>query len=209
MQGGTYFPETRRMLLFHALLIWTHFWPASTLLRGFWSRILVWRAIHVWALSQNQWRLRQLHILKYATQLSCTWWVSVQNRSPCSLMLLIPFQHNHCTFVTILFSPFAGLFFNLAMRIRALFTKSATTLGLVEQAFWRVSFFTEWVVASSFEVILAKPSRHSSTGTSASGDFGFSMFFFHPAAWKNSETDLMVWLFHAYSYRGGNCNCLL
>ena len=34
MQGGTYFPETRRMLLFHALSIWTHFWPASTLLRG-------------------------------------------------------------------------------------------------------------------------------------------------------------------------------
>ena len=34
MQGGTYFPETRRMLLFHAPLILTHFWPASTLLRG-------------------------------------------------------------------------------------------------------------------------------------------------------------------------------
>ena len=34
MQAGTYFPETRRMLLFHAPLISTHFWPASTLLRG-------------------------------------------------------------------------------------------------------------------------------------------------------------------------------
>ena len=34
MQAGTYFPETRRMLLFHAPLILTHFWPASTLLRG-------------------------------------------------------------------------------------------------------------------------------------------------------------------------------
>ena len=34
MQGGTYFPEVRRMLLFHAPLILTHFWPASTLLRG-------------------------------------------------------------------------------------------------------------------------------------------------------------------------------
>ena len=34
MQASTYFPETRRMLLFHAPLIWTHFWPASTLLRG-------------------------------------------------------------------------------------------------------------------------------------------------------------------------------
>ena len=40
------------------------------------------------------------------------------------------------------------------MCIRALFTKSATTLGLVEQAFWRVQLFTEWSGASSFEVIL-------------------------------------------------------
>ena len=34
MQGGTYFPKVRRMLLFHAPLISTLFWPASTLLRG-------------------------------------------------------------------------------------------------------------------------------------------------------------------------------
>ena len=39
---------------------------------------------YVWALPQNRWRLRRLHILKYATQLSWT------------------FQHSHCTFVTIL-----------------------------------------------------------------------------------------------------------
>ena len=32
MQAGTYFPETRRMLLFHAPLILTRFWPTSTLL---------------------------------------------------------------------------------------------------------------------------------------------------------------------------------
>ena len=59
----------------------------------------------VWALPQNRCRLRRLHILKYATQLSCN------------------FQHCHCTFVTILFRPFARLFFNLAMRIRALFSQ--------------------------------------------------------------------------------------
>ena len=76
---------------------------------------------YVWALPQDRWTLRRLHILRYATQLSCTWWVSVQSRSPCSLMLLIPFQHSHCTFVTILFGPFARLFFNLAMRMRAFF----------------------------------------------------------------------------------------
>ena len=30
----TYSPKVRRMLLFHAPLIFEHFWPASTLLRG-------------------------------------------------------------------------------------------------------------------------------------------------------------------------------
>ena len=40
-------------------------------------------------------------------------------------------------------------------------------------------------------------------------DFGFSTHFSHSAAWKNSETDSAVSVFHAYSYRGGNCNCLL
>ena len=34
MQAGTYFWKVRRMLLFHAPLILTLFWPASTLLRG-------------------------------------------------------------------------------------------------------------------------------------------------------------------------------
>ena len=34
MQARTYFPKLRRMLLFDAPLILTHFWPASTLLRG-------------------------------------------------------------------------------------------------------------------------------------------------------------------------------
>ena len=34
MQEGTYFPMVRRILLFHAPLISTHFWPASTLHHG-------------------------------------------------------------------------------------------------------------------------------------------------------------------------------
>ena len=91
---------------------------------------------------------------------------------PCSIMQFILLQHSHCTSVTILFKPFARLFINLAMRIRALFTKSATTLGLVEQAFWRVPPFTKWSGASSFEVILARQSRHSTTVTLASGTSG-------------------------------------
>ena len=59
------------------------------------------------------------------------------------IMQLILLQHGYCTFVITLFGPFARLFINLAVCIRALFTKSATTLGLVEQAFWRMPLFTE------------------------------------------------------------------
>ena len=68
---------------------------------------------HVCALPEN--KIRRIHILKYATHLSCTWWVSVIKRFPCSWRLLFPFRHSHCIFVTILFRPFASLFFNLAM----------------------------------------------------------------------------------------------
>ena len=88
------------------------------------------------------------------------------------MMMLMLLQHGHCTFVTIIFGPFAGLFINLAMCIRALIPKSATTLDLVQQAFWRMKLFTEWSGASSFEVILAGPSRHSTTGTLASETSG-------------------------------------
>ena len=100
---------------------------------GFWSRVSAWRNTasvnrtdwlqHVWSLPQNRWRLRRLHILTYAIQLSCN------------------FQYSHCTFVTMLLGPFARLFINLAMRIRALLTKSASFLGLVEQAFWEDAIF--------------------------------------------------------------------
>ena len=88
---------------------------------------------------------RMFDIFKYATQLSCN------------------FEHSHCTFVTILFRPFARLLINLAMRIRALYQKSASIFWLVEQVLWRMPLFTEWSGASSFEVILARQSRHSST----------------------------------------------
>ena len=70
------------------------------------------------------------------------------------------------------FWPVARLFFNLAMRMRAPFTKSASILRPVEQAFWRMPFFTVWIGASSFQVILAGQSKHSSTGTLASGTSG-------------------------------------
>ena len=54
--------------------------------------------------------------------------------------------------------------------------KFATTLCLVDQAFWRVPLFTERVDASSFEVILARPSKHSPTGTFSSGTSGSRRF---------------------------------
>ena len=97
---------------------------------------------------------------------------------------------------------------NLTLCEWARFPKPTTALGLVLQAFWRVPLFTEWIGASSFEVILAWPSRHSTTGTFL-WDFGFSMFSFHSAAWKNSETDSAVSFLHVYWHRGGNYNCLL
>ena len=91
--------------------------------------------------------------ISWNTQPNCRvlWWVSIHNRSPCSLVMLILLQHSHCTLVTILFRPVAGLFVNLAMRIRALFTKSASIFWLVEQALWRMPLFTEWSGASSFD----------------------------------------------------------
>ena len=48
------------------------------------------------------------------------------------------------------------------MRIRALLPKSASILGLVEQAFCEMPFFTEWSGASSFEVTIARQSKHYS-----------------------------------------------
>ena len=63
---------------------------------------------YVWASPQNRWRLRRLHIMKYATQLSCI------------------LQYCHSTFGTILFRLLARLFINLVVCIRALFPKFAS-----------------------------------------------------------------------------------
>ena len=260
MQASTYFPMVRRMLLFDAPLILTHFWPASTLLRGhlalatlsppendpqnlerwgyahevhldkcnrgegFWSRILVWRAIAFVNFTRRigfgmsvpfrENRLRRRHVLKYATQLPCIRrltfrWMLSQN----FLSLLFPgfpgrfvtfigdrlsflaisfLQHCRQHFCHHSFWTLSRLFINLAMCIRALFPKPTTTLGLPELAFWRVPLFTEWVISSSSKAILARPSRRSTRWDFCLWDFGFSMIFALSAAWKNSETDLMV-----------------
>ena len=156
---------------------------------------------HVGSLPEN--RLRRRHVLKYATQLPCIRWLTLRwilsrffitplPRFPRSIVTLVGnrfsflpisfLQQSHCTFVIILFRPLTRLFINLKMCIRALFPKPATILGLVEQAFWRVSLFSEWVDASYFEVILARPSRRSTAGTPASGTSGsrwFSLILLH------------------------------
>ena len=123
--------------------------------------------------------------------------------------LIILLQHGYCTFVIIRFWPSTRLFINLTMCIWALFPEFATTLGLVEQAFWRVPLFTEWIGASFFEVILAGPRDILPLGllpTGTSGSRRISLILLHE---KNSETDSAVSFLHAYWHRDGNCNCLL
>ena len=191
--------------------------------------------LHVWALPEN--RLRRLHVLRDTTQLSCVRWLTssrssfqlmitilirssrsvvtftmVDNRLPYIFVPIILLLHSYCTLVFLhsFWTFFTRLFINLTVCTRALFPKTGKPLlVLYEQAFGRVPLVTDWVVASSFKVILAKPSRHSTTGTSILWDFGFSMLFSHSAAWKNSEMYSTVSFFHAYWYRGGNYNCLL
>ena len=82
--------------------------------------------------------------------------VTANNGFPRSIVRLILLQHGHCTFVTILFGPFARLFIKLAMCIRAPFPQtdnhsSSCRSSILEGA----TFHRMGVGASSFEVILA------------------------------------------------------
>ena len=167
--------------------------------------------LHVWALPENG--LRRLHVLKHTTLLACIRWstssrssfqlmtgvtilvrsprsvvtfVTVDNRLPYVFMPIILLQHSYCTLVIILFGPFTRLFINLMVCIRALLSKPTTTLGLVEQAFWRMPFFTEWSGANSFEVILTRQSSHCPTWASASRTSG-SRCIFHALLRRSSR----------------------
>ena len=181
---------------------------------GFWSRMLAWRRRLLWILHVGSVSVCLSSSVK-SMKTSAAPYPGIRNP------IVVCLMSKHCytevstvlwwyscffNIATALLSPFtwdlfARLFFNKAVHIRALFHKSATTLGLVEQAFWRVPLFTEWIGASSFEVILAKQSKHSTTGTSCLWDFGFSTDFSRSVAWKNSETDSAVSFLHAYWYR--------
>ena len=91
-------------------------------------------------------------------------------RSIVQLMLL---QHGYCTFVTILFRPFARLFVTLAMRIRALFSKLASLFRTCRTSILEDAIFSQnGVVQVPFEVILARQSRHFPTWASASRTSG-------------------------------------
>ena len=111
--------------------------------------------------------------------------VTVNNRLPCSIVQVILLQRGYCTFVTIIFLLGCSSTWRCAQD--HFFQKSATTHGLVEQALWRVPLFTEWIGASSFEAILAGPSRHSTTWAFSSGTSGFRRFLFillHERIWR-------------------------
>ena len=72
--------------------------------------------------------------------------VTVHNKLPYVFVPIIILQHGYCTFNIILLGPFPRLFLNLTMCIRALLLNCTTTLGHVEQAFWRVPLSqNEWV----------------------------------------------------------------
>ena len=160
-------------------------------------------------------------VLKYATQLLCIrrltfrrflsqFLITSLPKFPRSIVTFIGdrssflpitlLQNSHYTFAIIPFGLFCRLFINLAMCIRALFPKPTTTLRLVEQVFWRVPLFTEWIGASSIEVILARPSRQFATGTPSSGTSGsrwFSLILLHERIrrriwWCNFSTPVNV-----------------
>ena len=98
---------------------------------GFWSRVLMWRAIAFvnftrWiGFCMSELFRRRLHVLKDTTQMSCVRWstssrssfqlmtgVTVENRFPYIFAPIILLQHGYCTFVIILFRPFTRLFIN-------------------------------------------------------------------------------------------------
>ena len=161
--------------------------------KDFWSRILVWRATAFVNFTRRiGFRMSELfHKIdedfggskSWNTQTNCrvfyeshTTGLTVLSYGSCFFNMAI------ALLVTILFTPFAWLFFNLAMRIRAFVPKSASILRRVEQTFWRMPFFTGWIGANSWEAILAGPSRQSTTGTLASGTSGsrrISLFLLH------------------------------
>ena len=177
---------------------------------------------HVCALPEN--RLRRRHVLKYATQLPCIRWLTFRWNLSQFLITPLPWfprsivtfigdrfsflpitllQKRHCTFVTIRFGPFRRLFINLTMCVWALLPKPtnhswSSSTSILEGAMFHKMSYCKFLWGNPCKAI--ETFYHWDFYL---WDFGSSMVFAHSAAWKNSETDLMVNFSHAYSYRGG------
>ena len=204
---------------------------------GFWSRILTWRASAfvnftrwIGFCMSVLYRRRDFGgFVSWKTQLNCRavddrrWEDPRSNfntsliRLPWSIVTLVGnrssfipitlLQHGYCTFVIVLFGPFSRLFLNLTRCIRALHQTDNQSWSCRE-AFWRVPLFTKWVIASSFEVILAShrdilPLRLLPLGLRVLDAFRSL------CCMKQFGDVFDCVIFHAYWHRGGNCNCLL
>ena len=88
------------------------------------------------------------------------------------MMLLMLLQHCHCNLSPFFLDLLLGCSSTWRCKLEHFSLKSASILRLVEQAHWRIPFFTEWSGASSFEVILARQSSHFPTWASASNTSG-------------------------------------
>ena len=156
---------------------------------GFWFRMLAWR---ITALVNRTHRI-DFSMTELFRKILEDFGGSMSWHSNCHV------KFNIVTFVTIIFIFFRRLFINLTMCEWALFPKPTTTLGLVEQAFWRVPFFTEWLGATSSKAL------QSNRDILPLGLLLPRIFLILPPRRKDSAVSIS----HAYPYRGGNCNGLL
>ena len=112
------------------------------------------------------WQLRRLHVLREANQLSCIGWVVcvVSLRSIVQLILL---QHGYFTFV-IFFETFCWAVHQHGNALKSTYPKNGIQFRYCRTC---VPLFTEWIGASSLEVIFAVITDFGQT------DFGQSQCF--------------------------------
>ena len=108
------------------------------------------------------------------------WSTLVGNRS--SFMPITLLQHGYCTFDHYSFWTFLLGCSSTWGGAYEHFSKKGRHSWSCRTTFWRVPPFTKSVNASLLKVILARPSRHSTTGTFSSGTSGprrFSLILLH------------------------------
>ena len=108
--------------------------------------------------------------------------VMVDNRLPKAFVQTILLQHGYCsTRPRVVADSGHCARMHIVMLMNNLVNGPKRMMAKV-QSFWRVPPFTKRVIASSCEVILARSSRHSTTGTLSSGTSGslrFSLILLH------------------------------